>query len=169
VKRTPLKRKTGLRRDTDSARIFADRGRRSSAEALEESGRKTARSSERKGGGFRASPAQRAKVEAYGACIVCGREPDWDGVPLDPAHVIDRSLHPDPDGDPLRVVPVCRVCHTAYDDGLLDLLPFLEPGWRAELAEAVRCVGLIRALQRITNLRWAESGDPKPMFEREDG
>jgi hypothetical protein len=39
--------------------------------------------------------------------------------------------------------------HRAYDRGEIDLLPFLEPGWRAQLAHAVGHVGLIGALRRI--------------------
>ena len=54
-------------------------------------------------------------------------------------------------GDPLCVVPLCRrPCHRAYDSGELDLLPHLEPEWRAQLAHAVGHVGLIGALRRIS-------------------
>jgi len=50
-------------------------------------------------------------------------------------------------------VPLCRVpCHRAFDRGELDLLPYLEPGWRAQLAHAVGHVGLIGALRRISGL-----------------
>ena len=41
-------------------------------------------------------------------------------------------------------------CHRAYDAGELDLLPYLEPGWRAQVAHAVGHVGLIGALRRIS-------------------
>jgi hypothetical protein len=76
-------------------------------------------------------------------CIVCGAT---DGV--DPAHLIPRSLGGC--GDPLCVVPLCRrPCHRAYDSDELDLLPHLEPDWRAQLAHAVGHVGLIGALRRI--------------------
>ena len=34
-------------------------------------------------------------------------------------------------------MPACRRCHRAYDRGELDLLPYLEPAWRAQLAHAV--------------------------------
>jgi hypothetical protein len=48
-------------------------------------------------------------------------------------------------------VPLCRRrCHRAYDSGELDLLPHLEPAWRAQLAHAVGHVGLIGALRRIS-------------------
>ena len=67
---------------------------------------------------------------------------------IDPAHLIPRSLGGC--GDPLCVVPLCRRCHRAYDRGELDLLPYLEPAWRAQLAHAVGHVGLIGALRRIS-------------------
>ena len=68
---------------------------------------------------------------------------------VDPAHLIPRSLGGC--GDPLCVVPLCRrPCHRAYDSGELDLLPHLEPAWRAQLAHAVGHVGLIGALRRIS-------------------
>jgi hypothetical protein len=103
----------------------------------------------KRGKGFRCSPAQREKA-ADNACIVCGQ---WG---CDPAHLIPRSLAPDPEGDPLRVVPLCRRDHEAYDLGAVDLSPFLEPRYRDEAAEAVRQVGLWRAVERITNQRWTE-------------
>jgi hypothetical protein len=57
-------------------------------------------------------------------CIVCGAT-----TAVDPAHLITRSLGGC--GDPLCIVPLCRCpCHRAYDSGELDLLPYLEPGWR---------------------------------------
>jgi hypothetical protein len=58
-------------------------------------------------------------------------------------------------GNPLCVVPLCRVHHRAYDRGELDLLAHLEPGWRAQLAHAVGHVGLIGALRRISGDRQA--------------
>ena len=89
-----------------------------------------------------ASDSQRAAV-AGRPCIVCGAERG-----IDPAHLIPRSLGGC--GDPLCVVPLCRTpCHRAYDRGELDLLPYLEPAWRAQLAHAVGHVGLIGALRRI--------------------
>jgi hypothetical protein len=54
------------------------------------------------------------------------------------------------------VVPACRRCHRAYDTGRLDLLPYLEPAWRAQLAHAVGHVGLIGALRRISATRRTE-------------
>lgn len=91
-----------------------------------------------------ASEAQRIKV-ALMTCWVCGA----DGCV--PAHVIDRSLggcdHED------CVWAACPLCHRAYDDGGLDLLPYLEPYRRSEQQHAVGHVGIARALRRITNER----------------
>ena len=91
-----------------------------------------------------ATDAQRAAV-AGRPCIAWGSERR-----VDAAHVIPRSLGC---GDALDVVPLCRRCHAAYDAGELDLLPFLEPGCRAQLAHAVGHVGLIGALRRISGTR----------------
>jgi hypothetical protein len=100
-----------------------------------------------------ASAPQRAAV-AGRPCIVCGAEHR-----VDAAHLIPRSLGGC--GDPLCVVPLCRrPCHRAYDSGELDLLPHLEPAWRAQLAHAVGHVGLIGALRRISGSR--TSGSPSP-------
>jgi hypothetical protein len=87
-----------------------------------------------------ASEAQRAAV-AGRPCVVCGSEHR-----VDAAHVIPRALGC---GHPLCTVALCRPCHRAYDAGELDLLPYLEPGHRAEVAHAVGHVGLIGALRRI--------------------
>jgi hypothetical protein len=95
---------------------------------------------------IRASEAQRQKVAGL-ACLVCGAERG-----VDPAHLAPRSLggceHPD------CVAPLCRSCHRAYDTGALDLLPHLEPAWRAELAHALGHLGLIGLLERVTGERW---------------
>jgi hypothetical protein len=91
---------------------------------------------------FGATDSQRAAV-AGRPCIVCGATQR-----VDPMHVIPRSLGGC--GDQLCIVPACRRCHRTYDTGELDLLPYLEPAWRAQLAHAVRHVGLIGALRRIS-------------------
>jgi hypothetical protein len=88
-----------------------------------------------------ATDAQRAAVAGQ-PCIACGSEHR-----VDAAHVIPRALGC---GDALCVCPLCRRCHAAYDAGRLDLLPHLEPGWRAQVAHAVGHVGLIGALRRIS-------------------
>jgi hypothetical protein len=92
-----------------------------------------------------ATDAQRAAV-AGRSCIVCGTDRR-----IDPAHLIPRSMGGC--GDLLCVVPACRVHHRAYDRGELDMVSYLEPAWRAQLAHAVGHVGLIGALRRISGGR----------------
>lgn len=81
------------------------------------------------------------------SCAVCGQQP------VDPAHVIDRSLAND-HGDPRSVVPLCREHHDEYDDHRLDLLPYLEGRFRSQLAFAVERFGLLSTLQRVTGEIW---------------
>ena len=97
--------------------------------------------------GFEASEAQRRKV-AGRPCVVCWK------APSDPAHLIPRSIAPDGSGDPRRVVPLCRRHHRAYDAEGFDLLPYLAEHHQREVAFAVECVGLVAALERITNRKW---------------
>jgi hypothetical protein len=63
-----------------------------------------------------ASPEQRRKV-FDSRCINCG------GLGCDPAHLTSRAQggcnHPD------CVVPLCRACHTAFDNGTIDLEPII--------------------------------------------
>jgi hypothetical protein len=86
-------------------------------------------------------------------------------MPTDRAHLVDRSLVPDPDADPLRVVRLCRHHHDLYDDHRLNLLPFLEPRHRAELARAVEIFGLIRTLERVSGGVWLPASNPIPWEE----
>ena len=132
MKRTPLRRRAKLRARTQLKRTAALRR----APVLA------------------ASDAQRAAV-AGRCCIVCGADRR-----IDPAHLIPRSLGGC--GEVLCVIPLCRGCHRAYDRGELDLLPYLEPGWRAQLAHAVGHVGLMSALRRITGRREASAGRRLP-------
>jgi hypothetical protein len=99
-----------------------------------------------------ASPAQREKVKGR-ACIRCRIAGG-----CHPAHLIDKSLASDDDGDARAVVPLCPSDHREYDEGRLSLLEFLEPHYREELAYAVERVGLISALERIDNQRWWPEG-----------
>jgi hypothetical protein len=92
-----------------------------------------------------ATDAQRAAV-AGRVCIVCGTDRR-----IDPAHLISRAMGGC--GAPTCCVPLCRPHHRAYDRGELDLLPYLEPAWRTQLAHAVGHVGLIGALRRISGQR----------------
>jgi 5-methylcytosine-specific restriction endonuclease McrA len=87
-------------------------------------------------------------VQTGNACVVCWRSP------TDRAHLIDRSLAPDPYWDPARLVFLCREHHDAYDAHELDLLPYLEPRHRHELARAVEVFGLIGTLERVTGMHW---------------
>jgi hypothetical protein len=89
-----------------------------------------------------ANESQRVAV-AGRCCIVCGTDRR-----IDPAHLTPRSLGGC--GEALCVVPLCRFHHRAYDRGELDLLPHLEPAWRAHVAHAVGHIGLIGALGRIS-------------------
>ena len=91
---------------------------------------------------------EEAQIQTGNACIVCWRSP------TDRAHLIDRSLAADPYGDPRRVVFLCREHHDAYDAHKLDLLPYLEPHHRSELARAVEMVGLVATIERVTGMAW---------------
>jgi hypothetical protein len=88
-----------------------------------------------------AAGEQRAKVAGRG-CIACRART------ADPAHLTARSRGGCDEAD--CVVPLCRRCHRAFDDGRLDLLGYLEPGHRAELSHAVLHLGLIGTLERLT-------------------
>jgi 5-methylcytosine-specific restriction endonuclease McrA len=87
-----------------------------------------------------ASAGQREKV-AGARCLVCGR------VPCDPAHLVPRSLGGCDEAD--CVVPLCRPCHRDFDGRRLDLLPYLEPRYRTELAHALLHVGLVGLVRRL--------------------
>ena len=100
-----------------------------------------------------AGPQQRQKVKGE-VCIVSGCHSDE----CAPAHVIDRSLLPDRDHEPLRVVALCSTHHRQYDEGRngkrLNLLPDLEREASVELAHAVQHFGLLSTLQRVTGQKW---------------
>jgi hypothetical protein len=139
----PLKRRAPLKRTGPSKRADKPLARRNALEDRTDGARPRLRArpiSE-------ASPAQREKCRDRG-CVVC-RSPG----PCDPAHVISRGQLIDGQDDPLAVVPLCREHHRAYDTGQLNLLPYLEPHWRDELAFAVQRYGLISTLRRVTNDR----------------
>ena len=90
---------------------------------------------------------KRKTLQPY--CIHCG-DPATDSM-----HIIPRGMHTGGQDDPRATVSGCRACHQAYDSGRLSLLEDLEMVAREELAFAVERVGLVVALQRITNQRWA--------------
>jgi 5-methylcytosine-specific restriction endonuclease McrA len=78
-------------------------------------------------------------VDTEGACRVCR---SWRGI--EAAHIIPRSLGGEQKPD--SIVPLCRQCHQAYDEFDLDILPHLT---KDEQAEAVRVLGITRALARL--------------------
>ena len=90
----------------------------------------------------------RAKVDAEkGRCRVCG------APNAEAAHVIPRSLAPGVGNNMSadNIVPLCRDCHTEYDQHRLDLLPFLT---LPEQVAAVRSAGGIAlAYRRTANVR----------------
>jgi hypothetical protein len=93
------------------------------------------------------------EVQTGNACIVC-----WQS-PTDRAHLIDRSLASDPYGDPARVVFLCRKHHDEYDAHTLNLLPYLEPRHRHELARAVELVGVVTTLERVSGMSWTPASE----------
>jgi hypothetical protein len=95
-----------------------------------------------------ASEAQRAKV-AGRTCLVCGRRP------VDPAHLVPRSLAGCDESE--CVVPLCRRCHRAFDQGELELLPCLEPGCRVELAHALSHLPLVALVRRVAKSKGQSS------------
>jgi hypothetical protein len=97
-----------------------------------------------------AAPEQRAAIRER-ACVVCRNH---QGA-CHPAHLIDRSLCSEGADDPRAVVPLCPEHHREFDEGGLDLLGYLEPHYRDELAFAVARVGLVATLRRVTNDRAA--------------
>ena len=66
---------------------------------------------------------------------------------ITPAHLAPRSLGGCDEA--VCVVPLCWMHHRPYDTGRLELLPYLEPQWRDEVAHAVQHLGLIGAVRRL--------------------
>jgi hypothetical protein len=101
---------------------------------------------ERRGGDLAVRAVRRltsaAREIADGACVVCQQAKG-----LTPAHLAPRSQGGCDHAD--CVVPLCWAHHRAYDTGRLELLPHLEPQWRAEIAHAVSHLGLIGAVRRL--------------------
>ena len=94
--------------------------------------------------------AARAKVDAVvdGRCRVCRSA----RFGLDAAHVIPRSLNPtDQAMTEDAIVPLCRLCHVAFDNHELDLLPYLTIEEQAAAVHAAQ--GIARAYQLITGER----------------
>lgn len=142
MKRTRLHRTTELR-------TVSQLERRAPLRAVSELGRSEAQPKRKPISP--ATPEQKAKVSGL-ACIAADAGPCMG--PIDPMHLIDRSLAPSTGDDIRAVVPGCRRHHRQYDDHDLDLSPYLEPRWRTEVAWAIEAVGLFQALWRITGKRW---------------
>ena len=138
MKRAPLRRSTPLRRAPAACGSTPLRRTPLRPGPSRTRARRRRRAGSGAGG---AADAQRAKIIG-GACVVCQKTKG-----ITPAHLAPRALggcdHPD------CVVPMCWLHHRAYDTGRLDLLPHLEPRWRAEIAHAVGHLGLISAYRRL--------------------
>ena len=139
MKRAELQRKTPLRRGTplNSA----------------ESGLKRGPGPSRKTPLGHCTPAQKERV-AEQVCCVCGAAFNA----CEPAHVVPRG-HPRVShvaADDVRaVVPLCHWDHRLFDEGKIDLLPYLEPAWRDSQEWAAGAVGLATAYRAITGDRMA--------------
>lgn len=133
MKRGGTLKRTELKANPDTTRAFIDRGRAST-------------STKRRP----VSPAstEQRKVIHGRSCIVCG------ATPCHPAHLIDRGMCPEGADDRRAVIPLCPEHHREYDLHRLDVLPYLEPHLREELAFAVLRFGLISTLERVTGLTW---------------
>jgi hypothetical protein len=99
-----------------------------------------------------ASKEQRAKANSE-PCVVSGFVQGITAT-VDPAHLVSRAQGGC--DDPLCVVPLERVHHRLFDDGRLDLLPYLVKERVPELQHALGHLNgdLISLLQRLTGRRW---------------
>lgn len=85
----------------------------------------------------------RIKVETEGRCRSCGAAHG-----LDAAHIIPRSRIPGAAAmDARNIVPLCRSCHTSYDQDGLEMLGRLT---REEETFIVSLVGIEEARRRTT-------------------
>lgn len=102
-----------------------------------------------------ASPAQREKCRDA-VSIVSGQGP------CDPAHLWDRSVGGCDHAD--CVIPLTREEHRAYDEGNLDLSPYLiSSGCLAEVQHAlIHTKGsLLRLMVRVSGSQWAPTDEDK--------
>jgi len=96
--------------------------------------------------------AARAKVDAEGCCRSCGNT-----FQVEAAHILSRArISPGPAEDPRNIVPLggnqgCA-CHRSFDEGSLDILPYLS---LEEQAYVVSLVGIAEAYRRTTGERVA--------------
>lgn len=147
----PLERRTELAR-TEMKRVATLTGSRSGAYLADMESVKPGRTAvaPKRRAISTCTPAQRKRARAMG-CVVTG---EMEGV--DPLHLIPRGMTTVGQDEPLAVVGCRRDIHRLYDDGKFDLLPYLTGRHDDAVAFAVQRVGLIAALERITNARWAE-------------
>lgn len=93
------------------------------------------------------TPEQKERC-AERVCLVCG---EWFGR-CQPAHLVPRG-HPklsSVSADDVRaVVPLCPADHRLFDEGKIDLLPYIEPTWRDSQEWAAGAVGLVSASRSI--------------------
>jgi hypothetical protein len=68
---------------------------------------------------------------------------------LVPSSLASRAAEQPANPEWIRLVARCWMRHRAYDTGRLELLPHLEPRWRAEVAHAVLHLGLVGAYRRL--------------------
>jgi hypothetical protein len=125
-------KRTGLRRDTEAARAFQQRGRESSARSLRASGREAARKSPPKRRPISpASLEQRRYVKQAGSCIACGAK-ESDYVKLTFAHWWPRGRG-GCDSELCGFVLCCRPggtgCHDRQERGEIDLWAIIRTDW----------------------------------------
>ncbi len=106
----------------------------------------------RKRGISPASPAQRRKVMENPICVVCGA--DRYEARVDPMHLVSRALGGC--DDPRCVVAGCASCHRAYDDGVLDITPYLVSRYVEEVQHALAHTNgsLTRILRHLSGRVW---------------
>lgn len=148
-----LKSTTGLNQKSPKRAAEEERGERP---------KQRGGSTLKQGKGFQASKAQRDKVRLM-PCLGCGHGDDFpDETGVDPAHLWPRGKggcnHPD------CVVPLCRTCHRAFDQGELDLLERFAgtEAWAVEQAHPIlkHGVSVVELVRRLAGnrqeLKWVE-------------
>jgi hypothetical protein len=111
-----------------------------------------------------ASADQKAKVEREGPRLIVKENAftshDEMVAHLDPAHVTPRAIggcdHED------CIVPLSRAQHRRYDNGELDLLPYLT---LEEQAHAVSHLGIVGALKRTTGEQYIPESEADRRIE----
>jgi predicted restriction endonuclease len=88
------------------------------------------------------------KTRTEGECRACSSTQI-----VDPAHLVPRSRVTEGGEDPRNIIPLCRLCHMAFDQGTgLDVLPYLT---LEEQSYVVGLVGIAEAFRRTTGVREA--------------